>query len=378
MEQTPDSKVPEKSVGPPQKGKNLPIKMGAVIVVIIVIAAAGLLIIFSGSSHPIPGINETLVKELTPAGNVTDNQTIVMEVPTASIPDKISPTEENIEESKNIAEEYHKTHTYIGNDIFVCYDMASDVWNILETKGINANIVIGNIESLSGKSSGLTHAWVMAETTPGFWTAVESTGGIIVRNNTDYYSGYGFPSPLKLKEYNKLIDQYNSQYILYKDSITQYNWLVSRVNAERDPSTKISLNIQLNAQGQVVSERSSDLDVTNRKIKSLLVYYKYPLDPFRKHKPSELLNRSALDPNYKGKYQRGLVAIRDDIWYGLDGAAIINNLYEGQYEILYVTKDSSEKGWRASGNKTHTFVDYFSIEADYPSVSSEKVDFNRM
>ncbi|MCX6701233.1 MAG: hypothetical protein NTV68_15170, partial [Methanomicrobiales archaeon] len=160
MEQNPASKAPEKSVVSPRKGKNLPMKMGAVIVVIIIMAAAGLLIIFSGSSHPIPGINETRVKELTPAGNSTDNQTIVMEVPTASIPDKISPTEENIEECKIIAEEYQKTHTYIGNDIFVCYDMASDVWNILETKGINANIVIGNIESLSGKSSGLTHAWV--------------------------------------------------------------------------------------------------------------------------------------------------------------------------------------------------------------------------
>ncbi|GAI65218.1 unnamed protein product, partial [marine sediment metagenome] len=53
---------------------------------------------------------------------------------------------ENINTVTKIAEDYHKTHTYSFRDLFVCGDMAIDVWNQIKTKGINAIIVVGNID----------------------------------------------------------------------------------------------------------------------------------------------------------------------------------------------------------------------------------------
>ena len=51
-----------------------------------------------------------------------------------------------------ILSDYHKTHSYIGTeagaaqDIFVCGDMACDVWDMVRTQGIEAKIVAGNVE----------------------------------------------------------------------------------------------------------------------------------------------------------------------------------------------------------------------------------------
>jgi len=39
---------------------------------------------------------------------------------------------------EKIVREYHQTHTYMGDSIYVCGDMASDVWNMVETQNINA------------------------------------------------------------------------------------------------------------------------------------------------------------------------------------------------------------------------------------------------
>ena len=39
----------------------------------------------------------------------------------------------------------HATHTYSEADLFVCADIAVNVWNMVKIKGINARIAAGNV-----------------------------------------------------------------------------------------------------------------------------------------------------------------------------------------------------------------------------------------
>jgi len=54
-----------------------------------------------------------------------------------------SPRDHNITTIKQIVEEYHESHSYIDSDVYVCGDMARDVWNIVKTQEINEKIVVG-------------------------------------------------------------------------------------------------------------------------------------------------------------------------------------------------------------------------------------------
>ena len=150
----------------------------------------------------------------------------------------------NIQTCEKIATEYYGSHTYTEDGIYDCDDMAKDVWNMLKAKGINARIAVGDFESGSksriedekpvrknldsvnfGKISSynytyqdtgqlnsdmidnLTHAWVLAEVSPGFWLAIECTGGYVVysNENENYYHGLTFSNP---KNYRSFLDLY--------------------------------------------------------------------------------------------------------------------------------------------------------------------------
>lgn len=116
---------------------------------------------------------------------------------------------QNIHTVKKIVEDYHATHTYSKPDMFVCGDMASDVWNMVITKGINAKIQVGNVDKDVSKIQDATHAWVLAEVSPNEWIALECTAGYLVCpfsdtcpvNNPLYYSGWSFASPKDFKDY---------------------------------------------------------------------------------------------------------------------------------------------------------------------------------
>jgi len=103
----------------------------------------------------------------------------------------------------NLVKVYHATHTYSQKDFFVCADMAMDVWNMVETKGINARIAAGNVNRDLANWKEYNHAWVVAEVSSERWVAMEITGGTIVRGNENrnYYRGYFLDSPRELKEY---------------------------------------------------------------------------------------------------------------------------------------------------------------------------------
>ncbi len=140
-----------------------------------------------------------------------------------------TPTITNINKVRQIAETYNSTHTYSKSDFFVCSDMAIDVWNLIKTQGINAEICAGNIDTdisqylinqdFDSFLNKMNHAWVVAEIEPFTYIAVETTGGYLVwgqESNSDepknilYYS-YGtfcFGNPSEFKKFSELRTNY--------------------------------------------------------------------------------------------------------------------------------------------------------------------------
>jgi hypothetical protein len=119
-----------------------------------------------------------------------------------------------LEQLQKIVREYHATHTYSTDDLFVCVDMAIDVWNILKTKKINAKILAGRVDQDITHLNGLeyigqiNHAWVVAEPQPGVVVPLETTGGYVVTpdkpNYRLYFEGTDFNNPKAFKEFIEL------------------------------------------------------------------------------------------------------------------------------------------------------------------------------
>lgn len=146
---------------------------------------------------------------------------------------------------QSIAEEYHKTHTYSLNDFYVCSDMAMDVWDLIKTQGINAEICAGNIDEnisiyLNGGTwdnvfnyyNAMNHAWVLAEIKPFTYIAVETTGGYLVwGNNVEtnpnevknqlYYTGTCFNTP---KQFKSFIDARKEMLTTCSEAINMENY----------------------------------------------------------------------------------------------------------------------------------------------------------
>jgi cell division protein FtsB len=115
------------------------------------------------------------------------------------------------ETAANVVRFYHETHVYSAYDLFVCSDMASEVWNMLKAIGIDSLIVVGRIDTPAADILQSTHAWVLAEVGPGQYLALETTGGFTVSQseNSLYYRGWSFQSPADLKSYTDLTKEYN-------------------------------------------------------------------------------------------------------------------------------------------------------------------------
>jgi hypothetical protein len=119
--------------------------------------------------------------------------------------------EKNMVTIKGIVENYHRTHTYILADKYVCAQMAQDVWNMVITQGITAKIKVGNVDKKVSNIMDTNHVWVIAEVAPDDWVALETTGGFLVCpdtnfctvNNPLYYYGRDFDSPKELQDYLK-------------------------------------------------------------------------------------------------------------------------------------------------------------------------------
>jgi len=176
---------------------------------------------------------ETQVSTPTPAPTLRPT---LQPTPTPLVTEK----EKNVETVTDIVEEYYKTHTYSVNDLFVCADMAIDVWNMVETQGINAEIAVGNVDDPNADWTEYNHAWVLAEVSPDTWLAIETTGGYVTYDE-NYYRGYFFDNPKEFKKYLELAKEYTTQIDringlnieysnCYNEYITEYNDYIDLLN----------------------------------------------------------------------------------------------------------------------------------------------------
>ena len=132
------------------------------------------------------------------------------------------------ETAENIVRRYHETHTYSKTDLFVCADMAKDVWNMLQTKGINAVIQIGGSEKAVTQMQDSDHAWVLAEVAPGEMLALETTNGHSVEKSENplYYTGWSFENPQEYDEFEKLKHEHNIRVEVYNSLAEERNNLL--------------------------------------------------------------------------------------------------------------------------------------------------------
>jgi hypothetical protein len=217
------------------------------------------------ASTPIPEITPTLIPDVSPAPRLTQK-------------------EKNIQTVTDILENYYKTHTYNTPSLFVCADMAIDVWNMVETQGINAKIGVGNVDDPNANWIEYNHAWVLAEVSPSTWLALETTGGYVVYGdkNENYYTGYFFKNPKEFKEYLELMKEYNAQIdrinelqVEYSDTYTEWarevNYLEDLVNeynrryagrslSSEEYQASLDLQSKINAQYAVVERVSGKAD----------------------------------------------------------------------------------------------------------------------
>ena len=156
-------------------------------------------------------------------------------------------------------------------DIFVCGDMACDVWNIVETKGIKARIQVGNAKEKIDSMARANHAWVMAEVSPDNWVAMETTAGQVVhaRDNPNYYWGRSFANPREFKEYSALRQQLNDAVSKAAKAQDRYNEMVDQYNAA-DRQSQARLIPELNRRAAILAERAKDVTEGTRRLKELL------------------------------------------------------------------------------------------------------------
>jgi hypothetical protein len=158
----------------------------------------------------------------------------------------------NIRVLRQIVEDYHNIHTYSLDDYFICADMAMDVWNIVDTRGMRALLVAGNIKTPDAGWMEYNHSWVIVEAAPRQWVALETTGGFLVykNNNPNYYSGIFFEKPKDLKTNMDLRRDYNNEIERYTTAVTQYNAKVSEYNTERNYYQSLADSYNNNYVGQ--------------------------------------------------------------------------------------------------------------------------------
>src|SRR4030042_2066684 len=92
----------------------------------------------------------------------------------------VRPADAPAETAQKIVSYYRETHVYSSYDLFVCSDMAAEVWNMLKAAGIDSIIAVGRIDASIGDILDSNHAWVLAEVGSGQFLALETTGGFAV------------------------------------------------------------------------------------------------------------------------------------------------------------------------------------------------------
>ena len=186
--------------------------MGAILIISFVIVCACIGSQSSSTSTIVAGANQDKAN----AQNAISNQGTFVPTPIES------QTERNTRIANEIVANYHKSHIYSLNDMYVCVDMASDIWDMLKAQGINAKINVGNVNKDITDIKDADHAWVLAEIAPNSYLALEATGGYSVQkaDNPRYYYGWSFDNPKELKDaLDKLKHPCSAGYVLGNDNL---------------------------------------------------------------------------------------------------------------------------------------------------------------
>jgi hypothetical protein len=152
-----------------------------------------------------------------------------------------SQTDRNVRIANEIVSNYHKSHTYSSNDLYVCGDMASDVWDMLKAQGINAKLNVGRVDYSVSKIS----------------------------DNPLYYQGWSFYNPKQLKNYLQLEKQYNDAIFKYNSARDDYNNFVAQYN-NANFFTQLIWKGQLDDKKLILNQRIQDLNDINQQISALL------------------------------------------------------------------------------------------------------------
>jgi outer membrane murein-binding lipoprotein Lpp len=175
------------------------------------------------------------------------------------------------ETAANIVQYYHKTHVYSTYDLFICSDMASEVWNMLKAQGISAIIVVGNKDTAIGDILQSNHAWVLAEVAPGEYLALETTGGHAVpeSENALYYHGWYFDSPAELKSNNQLVREYNVRVVIRNQIAAEDREVVEEHNQATSQSTADKLKAVHDKLTDLIEAQEAELVNIKSKIDGL-------------------------------------------------------------------------------------------------------------
>lgn len=140
-----------------------------------------------------------------------------------------------------IVKNYHETHIYDLYDLFVCSDMASEVWNMLKAQNISSVIVVGKVDTAITDILQSDHAWVLATVAPGDYLALETTGGYVVKKSDHplYYRGWSFNSPADLKSHNDMVKEYNTRVDFRNQLNSEANKAAALYNASTNPTDTV-------------------------------------------------------------------------------------------------------------------------------------------
>jgi len=153
-------------------------------------------------------------------------------------------------------------------DLFICSDMAGEVWNMLKAHGIDAVIAIGNTDNSITDILQCNHAWVLAVVAPGEYLALEATGGYAITKseNAYYYNGWYFDSPAELKKHNDMVKEQNTRVEIIMDI---HNEAVA-VAEEHDRTTNPTTAAQLLAVYEKLVEVRDEQDAKLQQVKAEL------------------------------------------------------------------------------------------------------------
>jgi hypothetical protein len=214
--------------------------------------------------------------------------------------------EKNIQICEQIVSEYNESHIYM-EGIYDCGFMAQDVWDMLKAKGINARIAVGDFKHgtesrIEDKKSihqniysetygvfttynytaengllnssmidNLTHAWVLAEVSPGNWLAIECTGGYVVSSEDDkkYYQGLTFSTPEDYRSFLDIYFDWKNQIKDYEKEQSCYNELLKTYNSTKYSDNSIMRENVESEKDRLIETKETFLE-TDSKLQALL------------------------------------------------------------------------------------------------------------